>query len=111
MNIQQLLLCCGWLPVVLSREAAEKMALVSQAHLFLCAMERKLALRFSVGRVRERFWTRRYGRRRESARIGQRFHVFQNQYANPEEEKDEFSASQHCDSLAANHYGHFRTLS
>ena len=40
------------------------------------------------------------------------FDVFQNQYANPEEEKDEFSiASQHYDFFATDHYGLFGTLS
>ena len=102
MNIQQLRYVVAIANSGTFREAAEKMY-VSQPSLSIAVRDLEKELGFKVFRRTSSgtFLTRRgmefYERAQE---LVKGFDVFQNQYANPEEEKDEFSiASQHYDFL------------
>ena len=102
MNIQQLRYVVAIANSGTFREAAEKMY-VSQPSLSISVRDLEKELGFKIFRRTSSgtFLTRRGMEFYEKAQelvIG--FDVFQNQYANPEEEKDEFSiASQHYDFL------------
>ena len=102
MNIQQLRYVVAIANSGTFREAAEKMY-VSQPSLSISVRDLEKELGFKIFRRTSSgtFLTRRgmefYERAQE---LVKGFDVFQNQYANPEEEKDEFSiASQHYDFL------------
>ncbi len=102
MNIQQLRYVVAIANSGTFREAAEKMY-VSQPSLSIAVRELEKELGFKVFRRTSSgtFLTRRGMEFYEKAQeLVKGFDVFQNQYANPEEEKDEFSiASQHYDFL------------
>lgn len=102
MNIQQLRYVVAIANSGTFREAAEKMY-VSQPSLSISVRDLEKELGFKIFRRTSSgtFLTRRgmefYEKSQELVRG---FDIFQNQYANPEEEKDEFSvASQHYDFL------------
>ena len=102
MNIQQLRYVVAIANSGTFREAAEKMY-VSQPSLSISVRDLEKELGFKIFRRTSSgtFLTRRgmefYEKAQESVKG---FDIFQNQYANPEEEKDEFSiASQHYDFL------------
>ena len=102
MNIQQLRYVVAIANSGTFREAAEKMY-VSQPSLSISVRDLEKELGFKIFRRTSSgtFLTRRgmefYERAQE---LVKGFDIFQNQYANPEEEKDEFSiASQHYDFL------------
>ena len=102
MNIQQLRYVVAIANSGTFREAAEKMY-VSQPSLSISVRDLEKELGFKIFRRTSSgtFLTRRGMEFYEKAQeLVKRFDVFQNQYANPEEEKDEFSiASQHYDFL------------
>lgn len=102
MNIQQLRYVVAIANSGTFREAAEKMY-VSQPSLSIAVRELEKELGFKVFRRTSSgtFLTRRGMEFYEKAQeLVKGFDVFQNQYANPEEEKAEFSiASQHYDFL------------
>ena len=102
MNIQQLRYVVAIANSGTFREAAEKMY-VSQPSLSISVRDLEKELGFKIFRRTSSgtFLTRRgmefYDKAQE---LVKGFDIFQNQYANPEEEKDEFSiASQHYDFL------------
>ena len=102
MNIQQLRYVVAIANSGTFREAAEKMY-VSQPSLSISVRDLEKELGFKIFRRTSTgtFLTRRgmkfYEKEQE---LVKGFDIFQNQYANPEEEKDEFSiASQHYDFL------------
>ena len=103
MNIQQLRYVVAIANSGTFREAAEKMY-VSQPSLSISVRDLEKELGFKIFRRTSSgtFLTRRGMEFYEKAQeLVKGFDVFQNQYANPEEEKDEFSiASQHCDFLS-----------
>ena len=103
MNIQQLRYVVAIANSGTFREAAEKMY-VSQPSLSISVRELEKELGFKIFRRTSSgtFLTRRGMEFYEKAQeLVKGFDVFQNQYANPEEEKDEFSiASQHYDFLS-----------
>ena len=91
MNIQQLRYVVAIANSGTFREAAEKMY-VSQPSLSISVRDLEKELGFKI--------FRRTSSGTLLTRRGMGFDIFQNQYANPEEEKDEFSiASQHYDFL------------
>ena len=100
MNIQQLRYVVAIANSGTFREAAEKMY-VSQPSLSISVRDLEKELGFKIFRRTSSgtFLTRRGMEFYEKAQeLVKGFDVFQNQYANPEEEKDEFSiASQHYD--------------
>lgn len=102
MNIQQLRYVVAIANSGTFREAAEKMY-VSQPSLSISVRDLEKELEFKIFRRTSSgtFLTRRGMEFYEKAQeLVKGFDVFQNQYANPEEEKDEFSiASQHYDFL------------
>jgi len=102
MNIQQLRYVVAIANSGTFREAAEKMY-VSQPSLSISVRDLEKELGFKIFRRTSSgtFLTRRGMEFYEKAQeLVKEFDVFQNQYANPEEEKDEFSiASQHYDFL------------
>ena len=102
MNIQQLRYVVAIANSGTFREAAEKMY-VSQPSLSIAVRELEKELGFKIFRRTSSgtFLTRRGMEFYEKAQeLVKGFDVFQNQYANPEEEKTEFSiASQHYDFL------------
>ena len=102
MNIQQLRYVVAIANSGTFREAAEKMY-VSQPSLSISVRDLEKELGFKIFRRTSSgtFLTRRGMEFYETAQeLVKGFDVFQNQYANPEEEKDEFSiASQHYDFL------------
>lgn len=102
MNIQQLRYVVAIANSGTFREAAEKMY-VSQPSLSISVRDLEKELGFKIFRrtTSGTFLTRRGMEFYEKAQdLVKGFDVFQNQYANPEEEKDEFSiASQHYDFL------------
>ena len=102
MNIQQLRYVVAIANSGTFREAAEKMY-VSQPSLSISVRDLEKELGFKIFRRTSSgtFLTRRGMEFYEKAQeLVKRFDIFQNQYANPEEEKDEFSiASQHYDFL------------
>lgn len=102
MNIQQLRYVVAIANSGTFREAAEKMY-VSQPSLSISVRDLEKELGFKIFRRTSSgtFLTRRGMEFYEEAQeLVKGFDVFQNQYANPEEEKDEFSiASQHYDFL------------
>lgn len=102
MNIQQLRYVVAIANSGTFREAAEKMY-VSQPSLSISVRDLEKELGFKIFRRTSSgtFLTRRGMEFYEKAQeLVKSFDVFQNQYANPEEEKDEFSiASQHYDFL------------
>ena len=102
MNIQQLRYIVAIANSGTFREAAEKMY-VSQPSLSISVRDLEKELGFKIFRRTSSgtFLTRRGMEFYEKAQeLVKGFDVFQNQYANPEEEKDEFSiASQHYDFL------------
>ena len=102
MNIQQLRYVVAIANSGTFREAAEKMY-VSQPSLSISVRDLEKELGFKIFRRTSSgtFLTRRGMEFYEKAQeLVKGFDVFQNQYANPEEEKDEFSiASQHYDFL------------
>ena len=102
MNIQQLRYVVAIANSGTFREAAEKMY-VSQPSLSISVRDLEKELGFKIFRRTSSgtFVTRRGMEFYEKAQeLVKGFDVFQNQYANPEEEKDEFSiASQHYDFL------------
>jgi len=102
MNIQQLRYVVAIATSGTFREAAEKMY-VSQPSLSISVRDLEKELGFKIFRRTSSgtFLTRRGMEFYEKAQeLVKGFDVFQNQYANPEEEKDEFSiASQHYDFL------------
>ena len=102
MNIQQLRYVVAIANRGTFREAAEKMY-VSQPSLSISVRDLEKDLGFKIFRRTSSgtFLTRRGMEFYEKAQeLVKGFDVFQNQYANPEEEKDEFSiASQHYDFL------------
>ena len=102
MNIQQLRYVVAIANSGTFREAAEKMY-VSQPSLSISVSDLEKQLRFKIFRRTSSgtFLTRRGMEFYEKAQeLVKGFDIFQNQYANPEEEKDEFSiASQHYDFL------------
>ena len=102
MNIQQLRYVVAIANSGTFREAAEKMY-VSQPSLSISVKDLEKELGFKIFRRTSSgtFLTRRGMEFYEKAQeLVKGFDVFQNQYANPEEEKDEFSiASQHYDFL------------
>lgn len=102
MNIQQLRYVVAIANSGTFREAAEKMY-VSQPSLSISVRDLEKELGFKIFRRTSSgtFLTRRGMEFYEkSQELVKGFDIFQNQYANPEEEKDEFSvASQHCDFL------------
>ena len=102
MNIQQLRYVVAIANSGTFREAAEKMY-VSQPSLSISVRDLEKELGFKISRRTRSgtFLTRRGMEFYEKAQeLVKGFDVFQNQYANPEEEKDEFSiASQHYDFL------------
>ena len=103
MNIQQLRYVVAIANSGTFREAAEKMY-VSQPSLSISVRDLEKELGFKIFRRTSSgtFLTRRGMEFYEKAQeLVKGFDVFQNQYANPEEEKDEFSiASQHYDFLS-----------
>lgn len=102
MNIQQLRYVVAIAHSGTFREAAEKMY-VSQPSLSISVRDLEKELGFKIFRRTSSgtFLTRRGMEFYEkSQELVKGFDIFQNQYANPEEEKDEFSvASQHYDFL------------
>ena len=102
MNIQQLRYVVAIANSGTFREAAEKMY-VSQPSLSISVRDLEKDLGFKIFRRTSSgtFLTRRGMEFYEKAQeLVKGFDIFQNQYANPEEEKDEFSiASQHYDFL------------
>ncbi|HFV3685152.1 TPA: LysR family transcriptional regulator [Streptococcus pneumoniae] len=102
MNIQQLRYVVAIANSGTFREAAEKMY-VSQPSLSISVRDLEKELGFKIFRRTSSgtFLTRRGMEFYEKAQeLVKEFDIFQNQYANPEEEKDEFSvASQHYDFL------------
>ena len=102
MNIQQLRYVVAIANSGTFREAAEKMY-VSQPSLSISVRDLEKELGFKIFRRTSSgtFLTRRGMEFYENAQeLVKGFDIFQNQYANPEEEKDEFSiASQHYDFL------------
>ena len=102
MNIQQLRYVVAIANSGTFREAAEKMY-VSQPSLSISVRDLEKELGFKIFRRTSSgtFLTRRGMEFYEKAQeLVKGFDVFQNQYANPEEEKDEYSiASQHYDFL------------
>ena len=102
MNIQQLRYVVAIANSGTFREAAEKMY-VSQPSLSISVRDLEKELGFKIFRRTSSgtFLTRRGMEFYEKAQeLVKGFDVFQNQYANPEDEKDEFSiASQHYDFL------------
>ncbi|VFI16721.1 LysR family transcriptional regulator [Streptococcus pneumoniae] len=102
MNIQQLRYVVAIANSGTFREAAEKMY-VSQPNLSISVRDLEKELGFKIFRRTSSgtFLTRRGMEFYEkSQELVKGFDIFQNQYANPEEEKDEFSvASQHYDFL------------
>ena len=102
MNIQQLRYVVAIANSGTFREAAEKMY-VSQPSLSISIRDLEKELGFKIFRRTSSgtFLTRRGMEFYEKAQeLVKGFDIFQNQYANPEEEKDEFSiASQHYDFL------------
>lgn len=102
MNIQQLRYVVAIANSGTFREAAEKMY-VSQPSLSISVRDLEKELGFKIFRRTSSgtFLTRRGMEFHEKAQeLVKGFDIFQNQYANPEEEKDEFSvASQHYDFL------------
>lgn len=102
MNIQQLRYVVAIANSGTFREAAEKMY-VSQPSLSISVrdLEKELGFRIFRRTSSGTFLTRRGMEFYEkSQELVKGFDIFQNQYANPEEEKDEFSvASQHYDFL------------
>ena len=102
MNIQQLRYVVAIANSGTFREAAEKMY-VSQPSLSISVRDLEKELGFKIFRRTSSgtFLTRRGMEFHEKAQeLIKGFDIFQNQYANPEEEKDEFSiASQHYDFL------------
>ena len=102
MNIQQLRYVVAIANSGTFREAAEKMY-VSQPSLSISVRDLEKELGFKIFRRTSSgtFLTRRGMEFYEKAQeLVKGFDLFQNQYANPEEEKDEFSiASQHYDFL------------
>ncbi|HEU1122469.1 TPA: LysR family transcriptional regulator [Streptococcus pneumoniae] len=102
MNIQQLRYVMAIANSGTFREAAEKMY-VSQPSLSISVRDLEKELGFKIFRRTSSgtFLTRRGMEFYEkSQELVKGFDIFQNQYANPEEEKDEFSvASQHYDFL------------
>ncbi|HET5978079.1 TPA: LysR family transcriptional regulator [Streptococcus pneumoniae] len=102
MNIQQLRYVVAIANSGTFREAAEKMY-VSQPSLSISVRDLEKELGFKIFRRTSSgtFLTRRGMEFSEKAQeLVKGFDIFQNQYANPEEEKDEFSvASQHYDFL------------
>ena len=102
MNIQQLRYVVAIANSGTSRDAAEKMY-VSQPSLSISVRDLEKELGFKIFRRTSSgtFLTRRGMEFYEKAQeLVKGFDIFQNQYANPEEEKDEFSiASQHYDFL------------
>ena len=102
MNIQQLRYVVAIANSGTFREAAEKMY-VSQPSISISVRDLEKELGFKIFRRTSSgtFLTRRGMEFYEKAQeLVKGFDVFQNQYANPEEEKDEFSiASQHYDFL------------
>lgn len=102
MNIQQLRYVVAIANSGTFREAAEKMY-VSQPSLSISVRDLEKELGFKIFRRTSSgtFLTRRGMEFYEkSQELVKEFDIFQNQYANPEEEKDEFSvASQHYDFL------------
>lgn len=102
MNIQQLRYVVAIAKSGTFREAAEKMY-VSQPSLSISVRDLEKELGFKIFRRTSSgtFLTRRGMEFYEkSQELVKGFDIFQNQYANPEEEKDEFSvASQHYDFL------------
>ena len=102
MNIQQLRYVVAIANSGTFREAAEKMY-VSQPSLSISVRDLEKELGFKIFRRTSSgtFLTRRGMEFYEKAQeLVKGFDVFQNQYSNPEEEKDEFSiASQHYDFL------------
>ncbi|AUF84717.1 TPA: LysR family transcriptional regulator [Streptococcus pneumoniae] len=102
MNIQQLRYVVAIANSGTFREAAEKMY-VSQPSLSISVRDLEKELGFKIFRRTSSgtFLTRRGMEFYEkSQELVKGFDIFQNQYANPEEEKDEFSvASQHYDFL------------
>lgn len=102
MNIQQLRYVVAIANSGTFREAAEKMY-VSQPSLSISVRDLEKELGFKIFRRTSSgtFLTRRGMEFYEKAKeLVKGFDIFQNQYANPEEEKDEFSiASQHYDFL------------
>ena len=102
MNIQQLRYVVAIANSGTFREAAEKMY-VSQPSLSISVRDLEKELGFKIFRRTSSgtFLTRRGMEFYEKAQeLVKGFDIFQNQYANPEEEKDEFSiASQHYDFL------------
>ncbi|HGL8651637.1 TPA: LysR family transcriptional regulator [Streptococcus pneumoniae] len=102
MNIQQLRYVVAIANSGTLREAAEKMY-VSQPSLSISVRDLEKELGFKIFRRTSSgtFLTRRGMEFYEkSQELVKGFDIFQNQYANPEEEKDEFSvASQHYDFL------------
>ena len=102
MNIQQLRYVVAIANSGTFREAAEKMY-VSQPSLSISVKDLEKELGFKIFRRTSSgtFLTRRGMEFYEKAQeLVKGFDIFQNQYANPEEEKDEFSiASQHYDFL------------
>lgn len=102
MNIQQLRYVVAIANSGTFREAAEKMY-VSQPSLSISVRDLEKELGFKIFRRTSSgtFLTRRGMEFCEKAQeLVKGFDIFQNQYANPEEEKDEFSvASQHYDFL------------
>ncbi|MDG9317322.1 LysR family transcriptional regulator [Streptococcus pneumoniae] len=105
MNIQQLRYVVAIANSGTFREAAEKMY-VSQPSLSISVRDLEKELGFKIFRRTSSgtFLTRRGMEFYEkSQELVKGFDIFQNQYANPEEEKDEFSvASQHYDFLPPN---------
>ena len=114
MNIQQLRYVVAIANSGTFREAAEKMY-VSQPSLSISVRDLEKELGFKIFRRTSSgtFLTRRGMEFYEKAQdLVKGFDVFQNQYANPEEERDEFSiASQHYDFFAAFDYTIFSDLS
>ena len=102
MNIQQLRYVVAIANSGTFREAAEKMY-ISQPSLSISVSDLEKELGFKIFRRTSSgtFLTRRGMEFYEKAQeLVKGFDIFQNQYANPEEEKDEFSiASQHYDFL------------
>ena len=102
MNIQQLRYVVAIANSGTFREAAEKMY-VSQPSLSISVRDLEKEIGFKIFRRTSSgtFLTRRGMEFYEKAQeLVKGFDIFQNQYANPEEEKDEFSiASQHYDFL------------
>ncbi|CJM35032.1 LysR family transcriptional regulator [Streptococcus pneumoniae] len=102
MNIQQLRYVVAIANSGTFREAAEKMY-VSQPSLSISVRDLEKELGFKIfRRTRSGTFLTRRGMEfyEKSQELVKGFDIFQNQYANPEEEKDEFSvASQHYDFL------------